>query len=335
MADEPRVIDRPYRTYAALHRTVAPDGFPEAVDAGFPAIQTWLAANGLEASGPALIRYRGEEDGAYIVDLGFPFEGQPPPVCEGATSDEVTIERLPAGRYVHLRHLGPYDELTGAHAAIDEWASAAGVALDEDLGLRIEHYVTDPSQAPDPSTWATELEQLVDDGPRPVETTSIDGYGVPARDWADAHRRLADADALNDTTFLSTSSPDGRPHAVPVGALWVQGTWWFTSGPGTRKSRDLAADPRCVISVSVPGMDVVVEGRATRVTDEADLVRMAAVYSSQGWPATAVTGEGAGFTAEFSAPSAGPPPWYLYRVDPEVVFGLGTAEPYGATRWTF
>lgn len=41
------------------------------------------------------------------------------------------------------------------------------------------------------------------------------------------------------------------------------------------------------------------------------------------------------FYAEYSAPSAGPPPWYLYRVTPATVYALGTAEPYGATRFRF
>jgi len=39
--------------------------------------------------------------------------------------------------------------------------------------------------------------------------------------------------------------------------------------------------------------------------------------------------------ADYSAPSAGPPPWDVYEVRPETVFALGTAEPYGATRWRF
>ncbi len=39
--------------------------------------------------------------------------------------------------------------------------------------------------------------------------------------------------------------------------------------------------------------------------------------------------------AEFSAPSAGPPPWDVDEVTPATVFALGTAEPYGATRWRF
>jgi hypothetical protein len=44
--------------------------------------------------------------------------------------------------------------------------------------------------------------------------------------------------------------------------------------------------------------------------------------------------EGA-FYHEFSAPSAGPPPWYLYELGPETVFAFGTAEPFGATRFDF
>jgi hypothetical protein len=59
---------------------------------------------------------------------------------------------------------------------------------------------------------------------------------------------------------------------------------------------------------------------------------MAGRYRELGWPAQV---EGDGFTAPFSAPSAGPPPWYLYRFRFHTVFGVATAEPYGATRWRF
>ena len=40
-------------------------------------------------------------------------------------------------------------------------------------------------------------------------------------------------------------------------------------------------------------------------------------------------------TTHFRAPSAGPPPWHLYRLTFHTVFGVATAEPYGATRWRF
>jgi len=54
------------------------------------------------------------------------------------------------------------------------------------------------------------------------------------------------------------------------------------------------------------------------------------VFASGGWAPTVRDGA---FHHEFSAPSAGPPPWYVYEFTPHTVFGQATAEPYGATRW--
>jgi hypothetical protein len=45
--------------------------------------------------------------------------------------------------------------------------------------------------------------------------------------------------------------------------------------------------------------------------------------------------EGEAFTAPFGAPSAGPPPWHLYRFTFHTAVGVATAEPHGATRWRF
>jgi hypothetical protein len=86
------------------------------------------------------------------------------------------------------------------------------------------------------------------------------------------------------------------------------------------------------VSVRLRGIDLVLEGEAHRVTDSATLEHIAAVYRAGGWPASV---EGDGLTAPFTAPSAGPPPWHLYRLTPRVITGVATAEPYGATRWTF
>ena len=57
-----------------------------------------------------------------------------------------------------------------------------------------------------------------------------------------------------------------------------------------------------------------------------------AVYRTGGWLGE---GDGDAFTAPFSAPSAGPPPWYLYRLTLHTAVGVATAEPHGATRWDF
>ncbi|MEA2526300.1 MAG: hypothetical protein QOF73_3527 [Thermomicrobiales bacterium] len=171
----------------------------------------------------------------------------------------------------------------------------------------------------------------------PTVTTNLDRYGSPALPWSRPRDLLAAGPSSggpgNDWVFfLGTTRPDGRPHAAGVGALWVDGELYVTSGPGTRKSRNLAANPACTISVKLEGIDLVLEGKATRVTDGPTLERVAARYREGGWPAEV---EGDAFTAPFSAPSAGPPPWYLYLFTFHTAFGVATAEPFGATRWRF
>jgi hypothetical protein len=85
-----------------------------------------------------------------------------------------------------------------------------------------------------------------------------------------------------------------------------------------------------VVSVATDPFDLVIEGAAERVTDAGELSAVAQTYVRDGWPAQVA---GDAVTAEFSAPSAGPPPWYVYRVKPSTVFALGTSEPFGATKF--
>src|SRR3569833_92764 len=167
----------------------------------------------------------------------------------------------------------------------------------------------------------------------PTETTNLARYGNAALPWSRAHERLASANAgQTDRFFLGTVGPDGRPHAAGVGALWYDGDLYIVSGPGTRKSRNLAANPASTISAALRGMDVVLEGAVTRVADGPALERLAALYRQGGWPAEV---QGDAFTAPYSAPSAGPPPWHLYRFTFHTVFGVANEEPHGATRWRF
>jgi hypothetical protein len=167
----------------------------------------------------------------------------------------------------------------------------------------------------------------------PVEVTNLDIYGSDPLPWSRARDRLASEAPSPDLAFwLGTTDPDGRAHATGIGAVWHDDHIWFTTGPGARKARNIEADDRCAISVRLTGIDLVLEGRANRVTDSATLEALAAIYRGVGWPAQV---EGDAFTAPFSAPSAGPPPWHLYRFTTETGVGVATAEPHGATRWRF
>ncbi len=167
----------------------------------------------------------------------------------------------------------------------------------------------------------------------PVEVTNLDRYGYPALEWSRPHDHLvAGTPQPSITFFLGTIGRDGRPHAAGIGALWLDGDLYFTSSPQARKARNLAANPACTISARLEDIDLVLEGDATRVTDQPTLEAAAARYREGGWPAEV---EGEAFTAPYSAPSAGPPPWHLYRFTFHTAFGVATAEPYGATRWRF
>jgi hypothetical protein len=168
----------------------------------------------------------------------------------------------------------------------------------------------------------------------PVEVTNLDIYGSAPLDWNRARALLANQNGSEVTHFLSTTRPDGRPHVTGVGALWSDGELYIVSGDQTRKSKNLAANPACSIAVRLPGMDVILEGTASRVTDPQTLERVAALYRQVGWPAEVDSGAQA-FTAPYSAPSAGPPPWQLYRFVFHTAFGVAAAEPHGATRWRF
>ncbi len=174
-------------------------------------------------------------------------------------------------------------------------------------------------------------------------TTNLSGhYDLPAMSWDAVRTRLeaglsqapASGGPDRHTCWLSTINQDGSPHVTGIGALWVDGAFWFETGRSTRKGRNLARDPRCVISLATTAFDLVLEGQAHPVTDPATVARMAAAWAADGWPCR-VDDSGTALTADFSAASAGPPPWTVYRITATRATGLMTVEPGGATTWQF
>jgi hypothetical protein len=164
--------------------------------------------------------------------------------------------------------------------------------------------------------------------------------GLPPVNWAEIIEKL-DAgsapapDAHNArTTWLATVNADGSPHVTAVGAVWVDGSFCFQTGAGTKKSRNVARDPRCSVAVSIRDADVVVEGDAARVTDPGTVARIAKVWADSGWPVEPDE-SGSGITAPFNAPSQGPPPWNVYRIEPRSATVVLGTEPGGLSRFTF
>ena len=134
--------------------------------------------------------------------------------------------------------------------------------------------------------------------------------------WSWAEERLAGSHDY----WVCSLWPDGRPHSMPVWGVWDGEALWFSSGRRSRKARNLAADPRCVVTTDDPKNPVVVEGDAELVASEGSISRVAVLMSEK-------YGD---VSAEFLAENA------LIRVRPKWAFGLAHEDFTGSpTRWAF
>lgn len=168
--------------------------------------------------------------------------------------------------------------------------------------------------------------------------------GAMVTPWREARERLEHPEP-GRTYWLATVRPDGRPHVMPILGLWLDGAFYFITGETTRKGKNLASDPRCVITASstaLPALDVILEGDARKVIDDATLQRVADAYgATMDWPLEVHDGSVVGP----NAPTAGPPPYAVYELTPTTVYGLpgitgteegvGSAGAFSPTRWRF
>jgi len=71
-----------------------------------------------------------------------------------ASGGEVVLETLPGGEAASTIHMGKYEDLPEAYAAIQQWMKTEGLKIG---GAPWEMYVTDPADYPDPKDWKTEI----------------------------------------------------------------------------------------------------------------------------------------------------------------------------------
>lgn len=154
-------------------------------------------------------------------------------------------------------------------------------------------------------------------------------YGVDTPDWealpwAWAAERLA----ANRNFWVVTVSGGGRPHALPVWGVWDDHDlrFAFSCAPGSRKARNLAANPRAVVMVDDTVECISVEGVAESVVPgpraEAWIERYLAKYQPLE----------ASLDAEFLRQNA------LYELTPDRAFAvIERADEFAtrATRWVF
>lgn len=168
-----------------------------------------------------------------------------------------------------------------------------------------------------------------------VQAAVIATTGEPGAEplpWEDVRQRFA----AERWYWLATSGPGGHPQARPVLAVWLNGKVYSTTSPAAAKGRNLRHRPQCSLAGRAPGMDIVIEGRASWVSDRPTAEDVAAAYADKySWPVT-ITDENM-FHAPYGAPTAGPPPYRVYEITPRLAYAFGTEDDLGvrSTRFRF
>jgi effector-binding domain-containing protein len=154
----PRFEIRPAQYYAAMRLRTYRRNLAVEAPKLIAEVGKWLGKNRVAPGGPPLIRYYTiTTDETVDVEVGIG-------TSEPAGGGKVLAGSLPRGRYLTAIHTGPYDRLVDTTAELLDWAKANDVALDSHVGptgtawkARVEHYLTDPDEQPNPEKWETKL----------------------------------------------------------------------------------------------------------------------------------------------------------------------------------
>ncbi len=108
------------------------------------------------------------------------------------------------------------------------------------------------------------------------------GYGIAATpptsaDWSAIAAKIA----ASRNYWIASTRADGRPHAMPVWGVVVDGALFFSTDPKSMKGRNLAARPAVVVHLESGDDVVVLEGDAVPVTDSVILARYADAYEAK------------------------------------------------------
>jgi Pyridoxamine 5'-phosphate oxidase len=144
-------------------------------------------------------------------------------------------------------------------------------------------------------------------------------YGIPktmqgSLPWDWASERLTSS----HNYLITTVRPDTRPHTMVLWGVWLENAYYFSTGAMTRKAKNLAANPNCIVCNEKVEEAVIAEGQARQLTvPEIPKAAFALYQKKYGWKLD---------------PEMGP----VYKFAPRVVFAMPEKLfPAGATRFLF
>ncbi len=159
MLSLPKVLPQTALSYVAITETIPMDLFDQKASTLLAEVYDWLAARGIAAAGPALLRHNFIGP-ACDLEIAFGVVVADPVPGDG----RVQPGEMPAGNYGAVRYTGPYDQLFEVNAVLVGWAKERGVVWDattstdgDRFAARVEYYHTDPAENTDPTTWVSEV----------------------------------------------------------------------------------------------------------------------------------------------------------------------------------
>jgi general stress protein 26 len=177
--------------------------------------------------------------------------------------------------------------------------------------------------------WRKEVEQAL---PTAELDPRFSSEGARPTAWSEAQKHLEAAQLY----WVTTVRADGRPHVTPLIAVWLDDAMHFCTGAEEQKARNLERNRHCSLTTGcnslTEGLDLVIEGDAVRVTDNAKLREIAVAYESKYGREWHFDVQDRAFVHE----DAGKQHVALvFQVTPAKVLGFRKGEPYGQTRWRF
>lgn len=163
--------------------------------------------------------------------------------------------------------------------------------------------------------------------------TTLHKYSDPAAvavGWEETTRILEAAELF----WICTARADGRPHVTPLVAVWVDGAVCFNTGAEEQKFVNLRSNPQVVMITGCNswdrGVDVVIEGEAAQVTDDAELGKLAAAFAVKWDGRWQFSGQRGAFRDLEGNGEA-----MVFSVTPAKVWAHAKGDPFGATRHKF
>ncbi len=152
MITKPEVTTTKEQIAATIHLVIPGMEMPKHMDPAIQEIIQVLAGQGLQPAGPMFSYHHRRPSDIFDFEIGFPVTKA---IVE---SGRVKNSKLPAVRVARCVYQGPYEGLSNAWPALQDWVR--GQKLPE-TGRFFERYLNNPDEVKDPKDYRTELNWVI------------------------------------------------------------------------------------------------------------------------------------------------------------------------------